>query len=347
MDWQGIWNDIVNFFSTNIWNIVFFFATLFIGIILIKIIINITRRILGKTKMEKIAQQFLVGIVKVALYLVLVLILLSQVGVQITGILTTVSALVLAVGVALEGNIANLANGIVIISTHMFKKGDYIMVDGVEGNITDINFLFTTLMTVDNKKITLPNSTIVNNHVVNLGANPKRRVDFTFSVAYESDVEKVKKIIIDVMKSDGRVYLDPEPFCRLKVLNASSLDFVANCWVDSEDYWDTYYYVVENVYNELKRNNISVPYNQLEIRERKDNVTLPIQGSKLPERIEKERKVAHNKFDLENADFTSIFKHKKKDKKNKKDKNNKKDKKLKDTKQVNNSLAKDTNKTKN
>lgn len=330
MDWQGIWNDIVNFFSTNIWNIVIFFAILFIGIILIKIIINVVKRILNKTKMEKIAQQFLVGLLKVALYLVLVLILLSQVGVQITGILTTVSALVLAVGVALEGNIANLANGIVIISTHMFKKGDYIVVDGVEGSITDINFLFTTLITSDNKKITLPNSTIVNNNVTNLGANKKRRVDFMFSVAYESDVEEVKKLIVDVMESDGRVYLDPKPFCRLKILNASSLDFAANCWVDSDDYWDVYYYVVETVYNELKRHNISVPYNQLEIRERKDVVNMPVIGDALPQRVEKVRAETHEKFNLEEADFTKIFKRKKKNKK--KDKS--KDSELKDAKET-------------
>ena len=330
MDWQGIWNDIVNFFSTNIWNIVLFFAILFIGIILIKIIINVVKRILNKTKMEKIAQQFLVGLLKVALYLVLVLILLSQVGVQITGILTTVSALVLAVGVALEGNIANLANGIVIISTHMFKKGDYIVVDGVEGSITDINFLFTTLITSDNKKITLPNSTIVNNNVTNLGANKKRRVDFMFCVGYESVVVEVKKLIVVVMESDGRVYLDPKPFCRLKILNASSLDFAANCWVDSDDYWDVYYYVVETVYNELKRHNISVPYNQLEIRERKDVVNMPVIGDALPQRVEKVRAENHEKFNLEEADFTKIFKHKKKNKK--KDKS--KDSELKDAKET-------------
>ena len=190
---------------------------------------------------------------------------------------------------ALESNMANLANGIVMVSNHMFKKGDYIIVDGVEGNITDINFLFTTLMTSDNKKVTIPNSTLVNSSVSNLGANPKRRVDFTFSVAYESDVELVKKIVIAVMKSDGRVYLDPEPFCRLKTMNASSLDFFANCWCDNEDYWDVYYYVMEWVYNEFKRNKISVPYNQLEVRERKDKVSNIVIGKALPKRVEKIR----------------------------------------------------------
>ena len=319
MDWAGIWNDIVIYFETNVWNIVFFFVILILGIIIIKIILTVLRKVLSKTRMERIAQQFICTAVKFCLWLILILILLSQIGIQISGILTAISALILAVGMALESNMANLANGIVIVSNHMFKKGDYIIVDGVEGNITDINFLFTTLLTADNKKITLPNSTIVNSSVTNLGANAKRRVDFTFSVAYESDVELVKKIVTDVMKSDGRVYLDPAPFCRLKTMNASSLDFSANCWCDNEDYWDVYYYVMEWVYNEFKRNKVSVPYNQLEVRERKDNVNAPVIGKKLPERVEKVR-VEKKDNDVFKLIKNGLTKHKKKNKKNKKKK---------------------------
>lgn len=309
---KEIWNTIKDFFTNNFWGVVKFFSILVIGLICVKVLINISRRILGKTKMEKIAQNFIIAAIKLILYLIYILILLSLVGVEITGILTALSALLLAVGMALQNNISNLANGIVIVSTHMFKKGDYISVDGVEGNITEINFLFTTLITVDNKKVTLPNSMIVNDSVVNSGANPKRRVDFMFSVAYETDVELVKKIVTDVMKSDGRVYLDPEPFCRLKVLGASSLDFAANCWCDTADYWSVYYYVIETVYNEFKRNNISIPYNQLEIRNRTDNVKMPYDKKPLQERVEKVREKKKEGFDLENADLTQLFKRKSK-----------------------------------
>lgn len=320
MDWKALWDNIVNFFKANVWNIVWFVVILFGGIILIKIVLNITKKLLNKTKIEKIAQQFICTILKFVLYLVLILLLLAQVGVEITGILTACSAVILAVGMALQNCIANVANGIIIISSKMFKKGDYIVTGGVEGKVSDINFLFTTLITNDNKKVTLPNSNILNGEVTNLGAFPKRRVDFMFSVAYETDVELVKKIVTDVMKSDGRVYLDPAPFCRLKILGASSIDFAANCWCDNEDYWDVYYYVTEHVYNEFKRNNISIPYNQLEIRERKDDVVMPIIEEKLPERVEKVRE-EDNKFDLENDSLSKLFhkKHKKKDKK--KDKN--------------------------
>ena len=315
MDWNKIWNTIVDFFKGNGWTILGFFLTLIFGIIIVKIIINITRRVLSKTKMEKIAQQFIVTILKFVLYLVLILVLLSLIGVQISGILTALSALILAVGMALENNIANLANGIIVIATHMFKKGDYISVSGVEGSIVDINFFFTTIVTADNKKVTLPNSEMINNAVINSGASKTRRVDFTFSVAYETDVELVKKIVTDVMKSNGKIYLTEgnETICRIKTMGARSIDFFANCWWDNEDYWDVYYYVVENVYNEFKRNNISIPYNQLEVRNRTDKVVMPYIKTKLPKREEKLRK-ENDEIDLETASLSEIIKVNKKKK---------------------------------
>lgn len=319
MKWNEIWDSIVNFFENNIWNIVKFFAILFIGIVAIKLVINVTNKLLNKAKMEKIAQQFIMGAVKVALYLVLVLTLLSTIGIEVTGIITALSALILAVGMALQNNIANLANGVIIVATKMFKKGDWISVNGVSGGVVDINFFFTTINTADNKRVTIPNSVIVNGEVENAGANKTRRIDFTFSVAYETDVELVKKIVIDVMKSNGKIIDNDKntPFCRLKTLGASSIDFFANCWVDKEDYWDVYYYVVETVYNEFKKNDISIPYNQLEVRTRTDKVVMPFNKEPLQQRVEKER-IVEEEFDLETADLTKLFKHKKKAKKAKK-----------------------------
>ncbi len=317
MDWNKIWNDIVTFFENNIWNIVLFFAVLLLGIIVIKLIINITRRLLNKTRIEKITIGFLMVVLKICLYLVLVLALLSIIGIQITGILTALSAMLLAIGLALENIIANAANGLVIVSNKMFKKGDYISVDGVEGSVTQINFLFTTILTSDNKRITIPNSTIVNSSVVDYDSAKTRRVDITFSVAYESDVEQVKKLILDCMKSNGKVLLNPEPFCRLNALKNSSIEFIAKCWCDREDYWDVYYDVLELVYNELKKNKISIPYDQIEVRERNDVVKLPYKNEDIPQRVEKERKIEQD-LDLENMDLSKIFHKRKKTKKEKK-----------------------------
>jgi len=327
MDFEKIWETIKNFFITNGWHIVEFFTALILGIIVIKVIVNLLKKVMNKTKIEKITFQFIIGIIKFLLYLFLVLILLNIIGIQLTGILTAFSAVLLAVGVALEKNIANFANGLIIVTTQMFDKGDYISLTGdieVEGSIDNINFLFTTLTTKDNKKITLPNSAILESGVTNYSAHSTRRIDNNFSVAYESDIELVKKIIMDVMKSNGKVYLDKPMVTRMDGMSASSLDFSCYCWVDREDYFEVNGYIKENVYNEFKRHGISVPYNQLEVRTRTDEVVLPVIGNSLPERVEKVREEEKTSI-LENVDITKIFK--KKSKKISKKKENKEENK--------------------
>lgn len=330
MDWNGIWESIKEFFTSNGWNILKFFAVLFFGIIFIKILINVTRKVLVKVKVPKMTSQFLILLFKFILYLILVLILMSIVGIQVSGLLTAFSAIILAIGVALESNISNFANGIVLISTGMFNSGDYISIyDDVEGIIVNINFLFTTINTTDNKRITVPNSKLVNNSVSNYSAYPQRRVNMNFAVAYDSDIELVKKVITDVMKSNGKVYLDKPILCRLKTIEDSHLNFYGYCWCDTSDYWDVYYYLQENVYNEFKRNNIVVPYSQVEVRNRVDTPKVHITGNSLPKRVEKERKDNGHGFDLETADLTKIFnpntykkRRKKKNKNNQNSQNN-------------------------
>ncbi len=322
MNWNEIWNTIKTFFQSNVWTIVGFFATLIIGLVLLKIILNITSKVMKKTKMQEVTQGFLYHILKFVLYLILILILLDIIGISMSGVVTAISAAVLAIGMALQNIIANLANGIIIVSTGMFKKGDYISVSGVEGSLIDVNFLFCTIITTDNKRVTIPNSTILNDCVTNYGANPTRRVDFSFDVAYESDVEVVKKVVLDVMHSNGKVMLEPKaPFCRLKYLNANAITFVANCWVDAEDYWDVYYYVMENVFNEFKRKGITIPYAQLEIRERKETVSMPVIGKGLPEREEKVRTEKKKSIDLEHDNLLKVFAKTKKEKPEKESKN--------------------------
>lgn len=316
MNWQKIWEDIVNFFRGNVWNIVTFVVVFFCGIIAVKLLINILRRMLRRTKMEPIAIGFIMAIVKFLLYLILLLILLDILGIGVTWLVTAFSAVFLAVGLALQNNIANMANGIIIVSSGMFKKGDYIEINGVEGSIAQINFLYVTLITSDNKRITLPNSKILNEVVTNYDSNHTRRINFEFEVAYENDVEKVKATVLECMKSNGSVLLDPAPFCRLKTLGDHNLLFVARCWCDREDYWSVYYDITETVFNEFKRRGIEIAFNQLEIRQRTDSPVNPITGTGLPARVEKKRK-NKRRFDLEKDDLIELFPLKRKNKKEK------------------------------
>lgn len=314
MDWGAIWQDIKDFFTGNGWAILGLFVTLIVGFIIVKLLIKLCRKLLSKTKLERIAQKFILSIVKVALYLIWILILLSELGISITGIVAALSAAVLAVGLALQDSLANLANGIIIVSGKFFKEGDYINVEGVEGVVKNINLLSTTILTNDNKTITLPNSHIVNNPMTNFNREKTRRVDFEFDVAYDTDIQKAKQIIDEVVKSDGRIYLDPKPFVGLKSLNDNSIKIVLNVWVDGEDYWNVYYYIMETMFNEFKKNDISIPFNQLEVRLRNDDVKMPFDASPLPVRIEKNRQQEkkQNLFEKGIENLKKVGKHQKK-----------------------------------
>lgn len=314
MDWGAIWQDIKDFFTGNGWAILGFFVTLIVGFIIVKLLIKLCRKLLSKTKLERIAQKFILSIVKVALYLIWILILLAELGISITGIVAALSAAVLAVGLALQDSLSNLANGIIIVSGKFFKEGDYIYVDGVEGTVKNINLLSTTILTSDNKTITLPNSHIVNNPMTNFNREKTRRVDLEFDVAYDTDVEKAKSVINEVVQSDGRIYLEPKPFMGLKSLNENSIKIVLNVWVDNEDYWDVYYYLIENIFNQLKKNNISIPFNQLEVRLKTDEAKMPFDPTPLPVRIEKVRK-QEKKQNIFEMGLESIKNHKKHQKK--------------------------------
>ena len=294
--WQDTWNTIKNFFIDKGWAILGFFAAL----IVVKVLIKICRKLFAKTKLDKIAQKFLLSIIKFCLWLIYVIVLLSILGISITGIVAALSAAVLAIGLALQNSLSNVANGIIIVSSKIFHEGDYVSVGGVEGTVKNINLLATTIVTNDNKAITIPNSTIVNNAMTNFSAQKTRRVDLTFDLAYEADIAKAKKVIFSVVESEGRIYKDPAPFCMLSLLGASSIQLVLRVWVDKEDYWDVYFYLMETIFNELKRNNISIPYNQLEVRMRTDKVKLPFDKAPLKKRVDKERKEEkeHHLFDI-------------------------------------------------
>ena len=307
MDWNQIWEKIKNFFVDNAWNIVWFFVVLVIGLIVIKIIMMTIKFVFKKKEFDKVAAKFILAIIRFCLLLILVTILLAMMGVSVTGITTAFSAAVLAVGMALKDFLSSLASGLVLVGSKKYKTGDYIIVNGVEGMVEDINFLFTTLKTPNSTQVTMPNTMMVNHAVTNLGAYPIRRVCFTFSVAYESDTALVKQLVMDVFASCGLILKDPAPNCRLKEYSASSIDFFATCFCDKEDYWDTYYYVMGHVFDEFKRNDVSIPFQQVEVRERKDKVVYPVEYDELPDRVEKVRQQKKKKITLEDVEDLSLM----------------------------------------
>ena len=332
MTWEEIWNGIVDFFTVGGLAILRAIGLWIVGYIVVKIIMLIIKKIFAKTKLEKVTQGFFLSVIKFALYLILIIMVLGQLGVEITGLVAAIAAAGLAIGLALQDSLANVASGVVLLVNHPFKEGDNVNIDGIEGTVKDIKILTTTIITSDNKVITFPNSTVANSPIINFDNQKKRRIELNITVSYDTDVDLVKKVITDVMYSDGRVQLEPAPFCAVKFFNADGIGLFVNCWCPSKDYWDVYYYLMDNIFNEFKRNNIKIPYKQVEVRLRDDNVSLPYREEKLQERVETE-KVEDDKEDDSFVGFFKKFdithrKHKKgkKEKKEKKNKKNKKEK---------------------
>lgn len=298
MSWNEVWDQCVRFFTTTGLDVVYALLVLILGYIFIKILVRVLQGLFEKGSTPKITQTFLLSIIKFMLYIFLWLTFIQMIGINITGLVAFIAAAGVAIGVALQGCLANLANGMIIVTTKPFKEGDLVNVNGVEGKVKSIKMLSTKLLTVDNKIIILPNSAITTNALINYSDRKLRRVDLKFDVDYASDLELVRKVLKDVMHSDGRILLDPEPFVGIDSFGSSNITMVTRCWVYNADYWDIYYYMNDNVYNEFKRNKINIAYNQMEVRLRNDEVVMPLREKELPNRQEVEREDKLEEADL-------------------------------------------------
>lgn len=286
LDWEAFWNNIVDFFSTNGMNIIYVVLLLIFGYLLVRLVYFVSKKILSKTKMDRITQSFFTSVIKTILYVLLLIIILQVAGVPITGLIAILSAAGLAIALALKDSLSNIANGLIIISTKPFHSGDYISVGDTEGKVISINILTTRLQTVDNKIIILPNSTVLNGNITNYSTQSTRRLTFTFSIDYRNNIDRAKEIIMNVITSNGKVLLEPSPTVHLDKLNQSSVDLVAKCWCANKEYWNMYYYIMDNVFNELKRNQINIPYNQLDVHLVENEGQPYIRREPLPERVE-------------------------------------------------------------
>lgn len=262
---MGFFESIGNWFLDNWQPIVTTLAIIIFGLIIVKIILAIIRRQLSKTKMEKTVQSFAMSILKFVLYLILIFCVISSLGVSVTGLTVVISAASLAISLAMQDSLKNLVNGFIIISTKLFKEGDWVKIGGEEGSVVKVSMLYTTLKTGDNKRVTIPNSTVLSNDVTNFNVLKTRRVDLTFDISYNSNVDQAKEIINNVISSCENVLEDPKSSVVLSNLGASAVTLSVKVWVNAGDYWDTKWYLIDNIFNEFKRNNISIPYNQLEV----------------------------------------------------------------------------------
>ena len=321
-----MWDKIVEYINTYGLKILIAIAVIFAGLIAIKIFISILKKILNKTKLEKATGKFLITVCKIGLWVLLFMGVFQYIGIPMTGFVAVVSAASLAMSLALQGSLSNLANGVVIISTKPFKEGDYVKIGNEEGTVTEIRMMHTVLKTVDNKEVSIPNQTVVASEIENFSRYKSRKLLMQFGVGYDTDISKIKDMLYNIMYNNNMVLLDPEPVVQLYQLNESSITIRIACWCATENYWDLYYEMMETVFNELKRENINIPFNQLEVRMREDIVTLPYTKTPVAKRSEDAVNSINENTEGEFVQYikNTIRKTKKKSENNKKRKDKKK-----------------------
>lgn len=269
MNWEQIWTTIVNtvvsFATAFGFKLIAALLVLVIGLKLAKFITKKIKKSKGFHKLDVSVQSFLGNCLLAALDIVVIVSACLIVGIPAASFIAALGTAGVAIGLALQGSLSNFAGGLMILIFKPFKVGDFIDSNGVSGTVIDISIFYTVLRTGDNKHVTIPNGTLMNSTVTNASAEDTRRVDFTFSANYGCDVEKVKKILLDVAASEEKAFNDPAPFCRLTNHGESSLDFVLRVWCNSADYWDINFNIKEKVVKAFEENGIEIPFPQLDV----------------------------------------------------------------------------------
>ena len=236
-----------------------------VGVILIKLLMKMLRKKkLGKHE-DPTVHRFLLNIVKAGLYIVLIVTVIAILGVPMASMIAVIASAGVAIGLALQGSLSNLAGGIMILIFRPFKLDDYIDASGFSGTVVDIGIFYTTLRTPDNKSITLPNGSLMNDNVINYSVHPTRRLEFTFNTAYGTDVEKIKAILLEEAAKHEMTLKDPAPFARLSKQNEHGLTFTLRVWVESANYWTLNFDLLEAINTRLANEGIEIPFHQLDV----------------------------------------------------------------------------------
>ena len=245
--------------------ILFAVLILVLGLLVTKLCLWLISKGMNKTKLEVTVKKFVSQVAKIILYVLLITIVLSILGIPSTSIITIIGTAGVAIGLALQDSLSNVAGGFMLMITKPFKIGDYIIVNGTEGTVSQISIIHTRLDSASNQAIFIPNGQAVNAVVVNNSNNETRRVDLPYSISYASDYRKAREIILEILKNNEMVLDDPAPLVRMKEQGESAVVIAARPWCRTPDYWDVVFDTNEQVFDAFCENGIVIPFNQLEV----------------------------------------------------------------------------------
>ncbi len=258
---QNLLTSIVHAIPTIILAVV----VLILGLIICKLVLKVLSKGLDRSRLDLTVNNFVKQCCKIVLYVLLLTIVLSVLGIPATSIITVIGTAGVAIGLALQNSLSNVAGGIMLLINKPFKIGDYIMVSGVSGTVKQITILYTRLDSDSNQAIFIPNGQVSGAVVTNNNTNGTRRVDMKFSISYEDDYQKAREVILQVLSRNEKILRDPAPTVRMLEHAASSINIVVRPWCAAADYWEVYFSVTEEIRAEFITAGISIPFDQLDV----------------------------------------------------------------------------------
>lgn len=269
-DFSQMFNNVV---GDLIWIAVKLFCVMVIWVIgrwVIRRIMKIMRRAFDRRDVEPSLRSFLDSMIRVMLMTLLILTVIQMLGVNMTTIVALFASASLAIGMALSGTFQNFAGGVMILLLKPYRVGDYITAQGQSGTVMQIKLFSTQILTTDHQTIYIPNSSISTSIIDNYSEAPMRRVEVTVDVAYGSDIDKARSVILDICKADARIADDPVPVVYLSALADSSVKVMLRVWVENAEYWNVLFALNESIYKALPENGIEFPFPQLDVHLKND-----------------------------------------------------------------------------
>ncbi len=265
IDWNGMWNQVQSTGLEFAINVVIAIVIFVVGRIIARIISNGIRKLMNAQEVDQILQSFVGNLSYWMLMTFVIIAAISQLGIQTTSLIAIMGAAGLAVGLAMQGSLANFASGVLIVMFRPYRVGDYVEAAGIAGVVLQVQILTTVLKTGDNKQIIVPNGQIMGSIITNYSANETRRVDMVVGVSYNDDIDKVRATIKDIIDSDDRIFKDPECQIAVAELADSSVNFNVRPWVKTSDYGSVRLDFTEAVKKRFDKEGISFPFPQQDV----------------------------------------------------------------------------------
>ncbi len=253
--WQRILSSVITICEKGAAALVVYF----VGRAVIKLVVKALSKSRLMNRAEGSVKSFTLSFVKIGLYVLLAISIVSIIGVPMASVIAVLASAAAAIGLALQGALSNLAGGLMIILFKPFKCGDYVDAAGASGTVSEVTLFYTTFLTSDNKRVSVPNGSLMNSNVINYSSEDLRRVDLSFSCSRSESPSKIQDIMLSIALDSEKALKTPEPTARLNDTAADSMNFVVRVWCKNEDYWDVYYDLTQKITEALSQNDVKAP----------------------------------------------------------------------------------------